>query len=112
MNPAVPQDWTYEEFLVFTMLYAASVDAGVGEEEESLIRQMLTEERYQAVKSVFEQCSDYKCINTILSYHDRYFATPEARERLLAHIRRTFESDQLYSQLEKEVMRLFKDLVR
>lgn len=111
MEPVIPKNWSYEEFLAFTMLYAASVDGVVTEEEEDLIREQLSEERFEAVKAVFDQCSDYKCINVILSHHDEYFATPEARERLLGHMREVFESDHRFSQLEHVVMDLFRRIV-
>ena len=65
-------NWTYEEFLAFTMLYAASADMNISEEEEVLIKQKLNDTQYQEIKSAFDSSNDATIIDTILSYHDQY----------------------------------------
>lgn len=106
-----PADWSYEEVSTFAMLYAASVDAEISEEEEHLIRSRIDAERYAAVRDVFDQCSDSECINQILRYHDKFFATEEGREKLLSDFRAVFEADQRYSAVEQELMKVFQRIL-
>ena len=104
-------NWTYEEFLAFTMLYAASADMNISEEEEALIKQKLNDTQYQEIKSAFDSSNDATIIDTILSYHDQYFSTDEDREKLLAEMRKVFEADDQYSVMERNLMKLFKHII-
>jgi hypothetical protein len=102
-----PNDWSRNEFMVFTMLYAANVDSHITPDEEELMQQKVPTERYQEIRDTFKGCSDYKCIETILSYRDKYFATEEDHQQLMDAMKAVFESDHRYTGLERHVMRLF-----
>ncbi|MCB0572120.1 MAG: hypothetical protein KDC66_20280 [Phaeodactylibacter sp.] len=104
-------NWTFEEFSTFAMLYAASVDAEMGVEEETLIKGRVDEATFGKVKAYFERCADIKCIDVLRSYHDKYMADEASRQRLLGAVREVFESDQKYSVFERELMRLFDRLL-
>jgi len=105
------KNWTYEEFSTFAMLYAANIDAHLDQKEEALIQQRLGEKQYKAVKSVFEQCSDSECIDTILAYHEQFMADEGSRQRLLDDFREVFTADHRYSPIEREMMHIFKKLL-
>lgn len=105
------KDWTYNEFSTFAMLYAANIDAHLDQQEEALIRQRLEESKYEAVKSVFEQCSDSECIDTILACHERFMVDEASRQRLLDDFRKVFTADDRYSPVEREMMNIFKKLL-
>lgn len=106
-----PKNWSYDEFSTFAMLYAATIDSDIDPQEEQLIKQRLGETDYQRVKSVFEQCSDHECIETILSYHDKFMPDEAGRQRLLDDFRQVFAADQRYSPIEREMMHIFKQLL-
>ncbi|NBC06597.1 MAG: hypothetical protein GVY26_05325 [Bacteroidetes bacterium] len=107
----VKSNWSYEEFSAFAMLYAATIDSHIAPEEEALIKQRLGEADYERVKSVFEQCSDHECIETILSYHDKYMSDEAGRQRILDDFRQVFTADHRYSPMEQEMMHIFKQLL-
>jgi uncharacterized tellurite resistance protein B-like protein len=104
-------NWSYEEFLAFTMLYAASADMNISEDEEAIIKKKISTEQYDKIKSCFDECNDTTIINTILSYHDQFFATDEQRKQLLKEMRSVFEADHQYSIMERNLMKLFKHLI-
>jgi len=106
-----PTNWSYEEFSAFAMLYAATIDSHITPEEEALIKQRLGAADYERVKSIFEQCSDHECIETILSYHEQYIADEAGRQRLLEDFRKVFQADHRYSPMEQEMMHIFKQLL-
>ncbi|MCB0594365.1 MAG: hypothetical protein H6557_06285 [Lewinellaceae bacterium] len=101
-------NWTYEEFSTFAMLYAASVNADVEPDDLHLIRQRVDENTFDKMKSVFDQCSDIKCIDILRAYHDRYMADEASRQRLLNDVKILFEADDRYTNFERELVRMFR----
>lgn len=101
-------NWTYEEFSTFAMLYAASVNADVEPDDLNLIRQRVDENTFDKMKSVFDQCSDIKCIDILRAYHDRYMADEASRQRLLDDVKILFEADDRYTNFERELVRMFR----
>lgn len=101
-------NWTYDEFSTFAMLYAASVNADVEPEDEELIRQRVDEATFRKIKAAFSQCSDIKCIEILRAYHDKYMSDEASRRRLLDDVRKLFEADEKYTNFERELVRMFK----
>ncbi|MCO6491524.1 MAG: hypothetical protein J5I98_24120 [Phaeodactylibacter sp.] len=101
-------DWTYDEFSTFAMLYAASVNADVEQEDLELIRQRVDEKTFHKMKAVFDECSDIRCIDTLRAYHDKYMADEASRQRLLDDVRQLFEADDKYTNFERELIHMFK----
>ncbi len=108
---AMQDNWTFEEFSTFAMLYAASIDAELDPADEALIKKRVDEATYQKLKSYFDRCADIKCIDLLRSYHDKYMADEASRQRLLGAVREVFESDNKYSIFERELMHLFEKLL-
>ena len=48
------------------MLYAASADMTISEEEEALIKEKLNEKQYQSIKAIFDKSSDAAIIDIIV----------------------------------------------
>jgi len=61
---------------------------------------------------LFSGSSDYECIQLIMSYRDRFFATPEDQHGLLEDIKNLFGSDGKYSLLEANTMKMLKKLIQ
>ncbi len=111
MKNQLPIDWTYAEFHAFVMLYAASADNQITAEETALIRPTLSEQQFADIESAFRTASDTAVIDHILSYRDRYFATEEDRNRLLADMQTIFEADTRFSMMERGVKQIFQKIV-
>lgn len=108
---AMQDNWTFEEFSTFAMLYAASIDAEIDPEDEQIIKNRVDEATYKKIKSYFDKCADIKCIDVLQSYHDKYMSDEASRQRLLDAVRLVFEADNKYSIFERELMHLFKRLL-
>lgn len=105
------RDWSYEEFSVFAMLYAATIDSAITEDEEAIIKQRVSEEDYWRIRAVFEQCSDADCIDVILDHRDKYMNDEAGRKRLLDDFRKVFVADDRYSPMEQAMMHVFEQLL-
>ena len=104
-------NWTYEEVIAFTMLYAASADMEITANEEDLIKQKLDEAQYKKVKATFDSSNDAATIDLILSYKDQYFSTDQQRTAVLDEMRKVFDADDQFSLMERNMMKLFKHLL-
>jgi hypothetical protein len=101
-------EWTYEEFHAFVMLFAANADSNITADEEVLIAPTITPDRYLRVKELFRQCSDAKALDVIMSYREKYCATPAEKERILADMRAIFEAHHDFEQIEREMHHMFE----
>lgn len=103
-------EWTYEEFRAFAMLFAANTDGYITADEENLIANTLPADRYAHVRKRFEHSSDVEAIDIILNCKEKYCATPEDKERVLADMRKIYEAHHGFEQIERGVHLLFKRL--
>ena len=103
--------WNQKEFLAFTLLYAAHVDIEFSEEERVKIKSIVDEDTYNKLYAQFMDISDYKSLETILSYKGLYFPTVDRKAELLSHIKSLFDADGDYSVMEKEMYHFFEKLM-
>ena len=103
--------WNQKEFLAFTLLYAAHIDIDFSEEEKVKIKSLIDADTYAQLYKKFIQMSDYKALETILSYKGLYFPTPDRKSELLAQIKHLFEVDGDFSTMEKELLQFLERLM-
>jgi len=104
-------DWTYEEFRAFAMLFAANADGHITADEENLIAQTLLPEQYARVKKCFLECPDSEALDVILSYKEKYCTTPADKERLLADMKMIYEAHNGFEQIERGVHHIFERML-
>lgn len=103
-------DWTYEEFRAFAMLYAANTDGYITADEENLIATTLPADKYVQIKERFQKCSDVEAIDIIVQCKEKYCTTPADTERVLADMRKIYEAHHGFEQIERGVHLLFRRL--
>lgn len=103
--------WNQNEFLAFSLLYGAHVDIEFSEEEKIKIKSLVNEETYDQLYKQFIEMSDYKALETILSYKGLYFPTPDRKSELLAQMKHLFEVDGDFSTMEKELLLFLEKLM-
>jgi hypothetical protein len=103
--------WNFEEFTTFLLLYAANADMELSQEEEELIKNRISEESYEAIKSEFDQSNDYQQIQTILQYKGLYFPTEARARELMTMVKDIFNVDGNFSNLEKSSLTVLKRLI-
>lgn len=103
--------WNQDEFLAFTLLYAAHVDIDFSIEEKERITKLVNQETYDQLYAKFNDMSDYKALETILSYKGLYFPTPDRKRELLSQLQLLFESDGDFSVMEKGLLLFLEKLM-
>ena len=110
MNNEHPK-WNFQEFSAFLMLYAASADLVVTQEEKDAILQKINQNSFDKIWDEFHSISDKEKIDLILSYKGMYYPTTERTNELLDLVKKEFMADGDYSLLEKNLMRILKKLM-
>ena len=105
------QDWNYQEFVTFVMIYASNVDMEFSEEEMSRIMSKVSTETFNKMYNEFDKRSDFESLQTILAYKGLYYPTADRKLELLNNIKLLFFADGEYSPMEKELMHFFEKLL-
>jgi hypothetical protein len=103
--------WTYTHFQAFLLLYAASSDLTIKEQELEKLIQKTGYASYKEILPVFEQQSDYERLQTILYFKPRYFASNQEAEKIIADVRAMYELDNTFSQEEQGIYLLLRKIL-
>ena len=95
-------NWSYNEFLAFALLYASHADIEYSREEKNVIESLVPNEKYKGLYDLFSGMSDYSALQAILSYKSQYFDTVDKKNNLLSKIKELFHADGHYSSIENE----------
>lgn len=85
------EHWTYEDFLTFLLLMAASADFNVTEKEKEAIINKVGVEEFNKVKEEFDLQNDAQRIDTISTLYRRFESRIGGKEKLINHLTEIFE---------------------
>ncbi|MBD81212.1 MAG: hypothetical protein CL840_20000 [Crocinitomicaceae bacterium] len=97
-------NWSYEDFLSFILVYAAYADTEVRQEEIEAIEERVDHAHFLNAKRVIEKLNDSERIDLILSFREKYFPTPEEHQKLFDDMKSIFLADGKFNQLEQIVL--------
>lgn len=100
-----------DEFRTFLLLYAANTDMQETENEMQYIREIAPCDNFDEIHTLFNGCSDYECLQLILSYRDQFFPTLQEQDSLLKDVSNLLQKDGKYELLEENAMRMIKKLI-
>jgi hypothetical protein len=98
------KNWTNDEFLAYTLLYAAHVDYYFDNEEKKLILSKVNKNVYKNILKELKKDNDYQSLQKILAYTDKNKFTNNEVDLLLYEIELLFMCDGEYDILEKNMM--------
>lgn len=104
-------DWTYKEFLAFLLIYAASADFIIKDEEVEVICQKVGEESYKKIMKVYDKSNDYGHIQTILSYKEKYYPSEDEKQKILEDMKDVFMADDEFSSQEQLIFNAIKKIL-
>lgn len=108
-NPEIT--WSYEEFLAYTLFYAANADLDITSEEREYIIEKVDTKVYASIKKEFEKDNDYWQLEKIKVYCNNNLKTSECRDKLYADIEALLRSDGKYSNIEKYFFNALKKVL-
>ncbi len=87
------QDWKYEDYLAFLLLYAANADLNINEKEKKYMESRVGRSEYEKVLALFEELNDVERIDVIVEFKRRYCKDENALERIISDFRKMLEID-------------------
>ena len=103
--------WNYNEFLCFILIYASHADMEFTDEERSMIKSQINEDKSAPLFAEFQELTDYERIQTIQAYKGLYYPTHEKRDEILVRMRALFESDGKFDVMERNLFRMLKKIM-
>lgn len=95
------ESWSYNDFMAFLLMYAASADFQLADEEKEMLFSKVDLKDYRHVHRLFERQNDYQRLETIRSFRGRYYKNEADREKLLKELKDMFLADNRYDSVEK-----------
>ena len=100
----VPEIETLDDFTCFLLTYLAEADYRISPEENEIILQHVTPEKYERIKRFIDNRSDYQLLQLIDFYRDEFLKTPEDKQALLDEFAMLYKADGNESVLERNMM--------
>lgn len=104
-------NWTYQEFKAFVLLYAAYADLKLEESEIQLIIEKVGDETYNRISGNIQEMNDYEKLQTILSFKERFFPNQEKKEAILKDIQEIVMADNKLQHIEQGLLYCLKRLM-
>ncbi len=103
--------WTKNEFLAYTLLYAAHCNFFESKEEEDYILSRVDRKTFDRIHTEVVVDSDEENLNKIQEYLSQNNINQEERETLLRDIKNVFFADGTVDAIEKKVFSLLKKII-
>ncbi len=105
-------DWTRVEFKTYLLLYCANADYIESEEEKELIKSRVNKDILKRIHKEFDKDNDYQQIQKITDTAERFGYTNAKADELLNKMKDLFFSDEDMGELEQNMFRGLKHLLR
>ena len=93
--------WNYEEFITFLLIYAAHADIEFSEEESTFIKEYSGEDSYQKILEAYEDMTEFEILEVLKSYKTIHYPDDESKSKMLETMKELFHVDGHYSPMEK-----------
>lgn len=103
--------WNLNEFTLFLLIHASYADLEFTDDEKEAIEMKYDSDTFNTIHGEYNDMGEFERIQTIIDYKGIYFPTVAQKQELLSIIEKQFESDGVYSKLEKSLMSFLKNLL-
>jgi thiosulfate/3-mercaptopyruvate sulfurtransferase len=89
------ENWTYNDYLNFIMVYAAHADLELNEDEIELLIKKMGQSNYEQANHLFNKVKDVEAIDIVYEFKNKYIKTEDDKSRLMATIDEILFSDKV-----------------
>lgn len=104
-------NWNYQDYLAFTLVYAANADFRIREVEEEVLIKKVGEDLFEKQRRYFKRFKDLERIDVVYEFRDKYCNTETERNKVLADIKEIISSDHHASEEEHEIYLFIKKIL-
>lgn len=105
------ENWSYNEFLAFVLLYAANADYNESAKEIEVIEGKVGSEALKKAHEAFDEKNDYQSIEFITSFQDTFFADEESKKMIYNDMEDVFNADKDFNFLERNEFMMIKKII-
>lgn len=105
-------NWTFDDYFAFLLVYAAEADFVIREEERQHIIQKVGEQRFIEFLAHFKDLKDIDRINLIYEFKDKYCTTQEDADRAMQEVEAVLREDEHLNAAEEEILLSIKRILR
>lgn len=103
---------TKEEFKVLVMLYAASIDGNINNDELELILEKTNKGVFDKMKKKFLNMSDSEMLDCLAEYKNTYLSSQEDCRKMLDDMHEIFSVDDRYTIMERYLFRVIEKVLK
>ncbi len=108
----INNNWSYNEFLAFLMVYGAEMNQELTGEELDFIKTRTGIQDIEKIKKKVDSISDAEAIEVIDDYKSHYLSTPESKAKVKNDLEALLNTPGNHSQFEKVVVHLIERLLK
>lgn len=90
------ENWTYDDFLAYLLIYASHADFKVSREEIAKIIGEVGRSEYNRISAIFDKQSDAERANTIAILGERFCTDADCRNKLIDELQELLFADEHY----------------
>jgi hypothetical protein len=105
-------NWLFEDYFAFLLVYAAEADFVIREEEREAIVDKVGRERFIQLLAYYKDLKDVERIDIVYEFKDKYCPTEEDGKRTLAQIEEILRQDHQLLAVEQELLLSLKKMLR
>ena len=94
-------NWNYDDYLTYFLLFAANEDYEVEQEEIEFIIDRVGEEEYSKVKKIYSKNQETDHLEIINEFKIQHCLNGDCKEKVLFDLKALFHSDGRFSGLEQ-----------
>lgn len=104
-------NWSYNEFLAFLLIYAAEMNYPLTKEELEFIQQRTQINSIDAIKATVDTLSDAASLDIIDDYRSKYLSAADKAQQAKTDLENLLNTDGLHSQLEKAAIHILEKII-
>lgn len=104
-------NWTYNEFLAFLLVYAAGMDSQLTAEELEFIRTRTKIEDIAKIDALVQSVNDVAILDIIEDYRKKYLDTPAREQQAKADLENLLHTPGEHSQFEKAGVHMLEKII-
>ena len=105
-----PNDWSFEEFRTFLLIYASHADLEFSADEYEAILANIDQASFDKINQAFHKMGEFERLDFILKFKSRFFPDPNRKNRVLKIVKDHFMVDGEESKLESSLYNFLERL--
>ena len=105
------ENWTYQDFLAYVLIYAAASDFNISQEEKEYIQKRVEKDEFDKILKCFSKHSEFERIEVVKTLGKKFSNDIGSKSEIRKELVKLFYADDDYSILEKNFFLMLKKIM-